>query len=151
MSLNPSSKNAPSATDLQLTTAIRDALTQYTPTRIWEQRIEISAHEGEVTLLGITRNRSAKQTAERIARQVKGVSKLQNQIIADDDVEVALAQALAADAQTCNSFPGIIVGVVFGVAYLKGTVTSNQIKQAASQVANQVPGVQRVSNELIVQ
>src|SRR5574341_52565 len=136
--------------DANLAVAVRNALSQYTPLRIWEQGIQVETRRGTVILSGNVRSRAVKETAELIARAVKGVSAVQNQLLADTDVEVMVAQALSADVRTWAGFPGILVGVVFGVVYLKGTVGSADIKNAATEIAARVAGVRRVSNELIV-
>ncbi len=130
--------------------AVRNALSQYTPLRIWEQGIQVDVQGGAVILSGNVRSRAVKEMAEQIARKIKGVSAVQNQLLADTDVEIAVAQALSSDARTRAGFPGILVGVVFGVVYLKGTVSSADIKNAATEIAAKVAGVRRVSNELVV-
>jgi osmotically-inducible protein OsmY len=137
------------STDTQLTTAVRDALMRFTPTRVWEHKIQVDARGGTVVLAGVTRSRAIKETAENLARGVKGVSQVENRIVSDSDVEVAVAQALAADPRTRAGFPGILVGVVFGVVYLKGQVAAAEIKRAATEIAGKITGVQSVSNELI--
>lgn len=136
--------------DANLVMAVRNALSQYTPLRIWEQGVQVDVQGGTVILSGNVRSRAVKEMAERIARGVKGVSAVQNQLLADTDVEVAVAQALSADVRTRAGFPGILVGVVFGVVYLKGTVASADIKNAATEIVAKVAGVRRVSNELTV-
>ncbi len=136
--------------DEELITAVRDALNQYTPIHIWGDGIQIDARAGTVTLAGVTRSRSSKETAERIARSVKGVSMVQNHLVVDPDVELAIAQALAADPRTQGGFPGILIGVVFGVTFLKGTVPTAEMKAAAEEIARKIPGVRSVSNELAV-
>ena len=133
-----------------LARAVQDALMQYTPLRIWKHSLKVIVEDGSVVLTGTLRNHSAKTTAERIARSVKGVTVVKNQIVVDDDVEVAVAQALAADPRTLAGFPGIVVGVVFGVTYLKGTVASAAIKDAATEVAIKLAGIKHISNELVV-
>ncbi len=134
--------------DEDLVTAVRDALDQYTPIHIWGDGVQIDAHSGTVVLSGVTRSRSAKETAGRIAQAVKGVSAVDNRLVVDADVELAIAQALAADPRTRGAFPGILVGVVFGITFLKGAVPTAEMKAAAEEIARQIPGVKSVSNEL---
>ena len=136
--------------DIALTTAVRDALMRHTPIRVWGHNVDVDVHAGIVILSGVARSRAARETAEKLARGVRGVTSVENQIVVDNDVEVAVAQALASDPRTRAGFPGILVGVVFGVAYLKGMVGSAEIKNAATEIIGRVAGVQRVSNELIV-
>jgi osmotically-inducible protein OsmY len=136
--------------DEDLVMAVRDALNQYTPIHIWGDGVQIDSHAGTVVLSGVTRSRSAKETAGRMARAVKGVSAVDNRLVVDPDVELAIAQALAADPRTRAAFPGILVGVVFGVNFLKGAVLTAEMKAAAEEIARQIPGVKSVSNELAI-
>lgn len=137
------------AADIALARTVRDALEKHTPIRIWGHNIQIDAHAGTITLSGIARSHAVKGTAERLAREVKGVSAVQDKLIVDLDVETAVAQALASDSCTGAGFPGILVGVVFGIVYLKGTVASTEIKATATEITRRVPGVRSVSNELL--
>jgi osmotically-inducible protein OsmY len=133
-----------------LATTVQDALMQHAPLRVWKHALKIEANDGRIVLTGVVRSHSAKAMAERIARGVNGVQAIENRLVVDDDVEVAIAQDLAADPCTRAGFPGILVGVVFGVAYLKGTVSSAAIKDAATLIVSKLAGVQRISNELTV-
>ncbi len=134
-----------------LINAVRDALSKYDPVRIWGDDVHLGAHGSTITLSGYVRSRSAKEMAGKLASQVNGVSAVQNNLNVDADLELAIAQALAADPRTQGAFPGILVGTVFGVVYLKGAVKTPEIKTAAGEIAAKIPGVQNVSNELTVQ
>ncbi len=142
--------NGRTAADTELEQAVRDAILRYGTLRIWGHSFQVEADEGIVTLVGHVRTAASKEMAERIVRQVPGVKVVKNKLIVDTELEVAVAQALAHDARTVNGFPGILVGSAFGEVFLKGAVASQEIKDAASQVAAQVPGVREVTNELAV-
>ncbi len=135
--------------DEELIVSVRDALQRYNPTHMWGDSIEIDARNGHVTLSGVVRSQTAKETAEHIARQVRGVRSVENRLVADADVEIAIGEALAADVQTRVVFPGILVGVLFGVAILKGTVPSAQVKECVEQIVRAVPGVRSVDSQLL--
>jgi osmotically-inducible protein OsmY len=136
--------------DAELEQAVRDAILRYGTLRIWGHAFQVEASEGVVTLVGHVRTIVSKETAERIVSRVPGVKAVKNQLVVDTDLEVAVAQALANDPRTVNGFPGILVGSAFGEISLKGAVASQEIKNAASQVAAKVPGVREVTNELSV-
>lgn len=136
--------------DANLEIAVRDALDQNALPRIWKHSIQVRASAGTVVLSGAVRNHTIKEIAENLARAVKGTSAVQNEIVVDSDLELAIAQALASDPRTRTGFPGILVGVVFGVVYLKGTAATEELKKAAGEIAGRIAGVLRVSNELMV-
>ncbi len=136
------------ASDEWLEVVARDALNAYSPAYSWRDGIGVTAHNGVVTLVGAVRTNSAKETAEQVVRRAKGVTSVQNDLTVDALTELAVAQALADDPRTHDSFPGILVGVVFGVCYLKGTAPNAQVKTAAGEIASKIPGVKSVSNEL---
>ena len=147
-SSTPPIHDGPTDSEEELTIAVWDALAQYTPVRVWNDAVQVTARGSTIVLSGGVRSRTKKEKTEEIARQVKGVSAVENHLVVDADVELAVAQALAADPRTKAVFPGVLVGVVFGVVYLKGQVASADVKKAASEVALKVPGVRSVSNEL---
>ena len=147
MSLNTFDSNPH---DANLEMQVRDALEQYTPLSVWKHSVQVHANAGTVILSGVARSQAEKEVAENLVSRVKGVSTVQNRLIVDSDLELAVAQALAEDVRTCAGFPGILVGVVFGVVYLKGTAPTKELKQAAGEIASQVAGVARISNELKV-
>ncbi len=136
--------------DESLEQAVRDALAHYAPLQMWQHSIDLQAGEGTVVLSGHARSQAEKEIAEKLVRAVRGVTSVENKLIVDGDLEVAVAQALGIDARTGSAFPGILVGVVFGTAFLKGRIASEDVKKAAGEIASRVAGVQRVSNELIV-
>jgi osmotically-inducible protein OsmY len=131
-----------------LAISVRNKLMEYAPLRLAGNRLQVEAQSGVVTLSGNVRSQAVKDTAEQLALKVRRVGKVENRLIADTNLEIAIAQALASDARMRAGFPGILVGVVYGNAFLKGTVPSPEIKKAAGEMAAKVPGVLRVSDEL---
>lgn len=140
---------APTEADLDLEIEVRDALRAYDPLHMFDDALNINARGGTVTLSGPVRSRSAWENAAQLVGKVNGVTRLENKLVVDLDVEVLVAQALAADPRTQVLFPGVLVGVVFGMVYLKGEAPSADVKVAATEVASKVPGVVAVSNELV--
>lgn len=134
--------------DLELEEAAREALQRYGTLRIWGHALQIQASHGVVTLEGHVRTIGSKETAERLIRQVPGIREVKNNLYVDTDLEIAVAQALAADPRTVDGFPGILVGCAFGEIFLKGSVASQDMKKAAGEIAARVPGVREVTNEL---
>lgn len=131
-----------------LINAVRDALSKYNPARMWGDDLRIDARGEQITLSGNVRSQTTKEIAASMTAAVNGVASVQNNLLADSDVEMAVAQALGTDPRTAVAFPGILVGVIFGVVYLKGMVKTPEIKAAAGEVAAKVTGAKIVSNEL---
>ncbi|HEX7588666.1 MAG TPA: BON domain-containing protein [Anaerolineae bacterium] len=136
--------------DPSLELAVRNALDRYAPLRMWRYSFQIQASDGKATLTGNTRSQAEKQIAGNLARAVKGITSVDNQMIADGDLELTVAQALGVDERTRDAFPGILVGVVFGTVYLKGTAASEAVKKAAGEIAGGIENVKQVSNELVL-
>jgi len=63
-----------------------------------------------------------------------------------------VAQEIAASLKNSGQLRGYKIGVRYqdGIAWLRGSVTDEQQKQAAERIVSQVPGVTRVINELSV-
>ncbi len=134
--------------DVDLEDAVRQTILRYGTLRLWGHAFRVEANNGAVRLIGHVRTVVSKETAERIVRQVPGVREIRNELYVDTDLEIAVARALAEDPRTVKGFPGILVGSAFGEVFLKGAVSSQEIKQAASEIAARVPGVLEVTNEL---
>jgi osmotically-inducible protein OsmY len=79
---------------------------------------------------------------ENIVRSVPGVNAVHNDLVADGDLEIQVAQALARDARTR---PYILrVGSYHGWIRLGGTVPCQELQSAAEAVAAGVPAVRGV-------
>ncbi len=141
--------NGHTTEDEELEGAVRDAILGYGTLRIWGHALQIDVNNGIVSLVGYVRTIVSKETAERIVRKVPGVKGVRNNLTVDTELEIAVAQALANDPRTVDGFPGILIGSAFGEIFLKGTVSTPEIKSAASEVAAKVPGVREVVNELL--
>jgi osmotically-inducible protein OsmY len=141
--------NATTPRSGDLADAVRTALNQHAPIRMWAKLVNVSAEGDVVALSGTVRTRAAKETAESVAQNVAGVSRVKNALVVDTDVETEIARALANDPRTRDSAPDMLVGVVFGTAFLNGRVPSLAVKKAAGDVAARIPGIQSVTNALI--
>jgi osmotically-inducible protein OsmY len=116
--------------------------------RVWTDALEITASNGILELNGHVRTMAEREVTEEIVLDVKGVHDVISHIYVDTDMEIAVGKALGSDPRTRGSFPGILVGVAFGEVYLKGSVSSQEIKKAAGEIAAQVDGVRAVVNAL---
>jgi osmotically-inducible protein OsmY/sporulation protein YlmC with PRC-barrel domain len=118
-----------------------DAVLQY-------YSIGVSARDGVVTIWGHVRSTEQKQYVERMAASVPGVLGVNNLLWADDELEKAVAKALAANPRT-HGLP-IRVYSWFGYVHLEGEVPTREARTAAAEIAASVPGVENVVNMLAV-
>lgn len=136
-------------TDGEIQEAVHEAL--------WRDdglRLEVLEHEalittvrdGAVTVRGHTRSQVQRRRVEELIRQIPGVRDIENQTIADDELEVAVAGALAQDSRTRGQF--IRVRTRLGYVNLLGDVPDADVRAAAEEVAGRVPGVRAVMNFL---
>jgi len=106
--------------------------------------IDVAVRDGVVILGGYTTTPINKVRAEHIAREVPGVLGVVNNIVTDDDVVAAVAQALAHDARVREQ--RITVHAEHGVVTLSGEVASADLRLVAEEVAASVPQVRGVIN-----
>jgi osmotically-inducible protein OsmY len=126
---------------------VAEAIDRYEPIRASLSPVQVRGREGHVVLHGRVRTLPMKVLAERLARSASGGALLISELIADDELAVAVATALAVDGRTDLS--PVLVESIFGVVHLRGTVPSGAMAGAAEEVARGVPGVVRVRNELV--
>jgi len=117
-------------------------------------RIDVMATDGVVTLTGRVENILVKRRASRLARSVRGVRSVVNDVNVaaparrDEVIENEVVNALAADPAT-ESYE-VDVRVEDGRLTLAGTVDSWQEKDLAEKVSMNVEGITRVENDIVV-
>jgi sporulation protein YlmC with PRC-barrel domain len=110
------------------------------------ESIDAAARDGLVILSGYATTPTSKARAERAARQVPGVLRVENRIVTDDEVVEAVAQALAHDPRTHNA--RIFVYADHGVVTLSGTIEDLDVRAAAEEVAAGVPLLRGAINDI---
>lgn len=111
--------------------------------------MQVSVRDGIVTLRGNVRSSVRRIEAERIARRVRGVLDVRNELLADDALELLVAQALRSDGRL--QIQDLSVRAMLGLVRLQGRVPDAQQRELAAQVARHVAGVQAVDNDLLVE
>ena len=123
-------------------------------------QIEVETFKGTVQLSGFVSTAQEKDKAGEIARGVKGVERVQNNIsltrtkesageyIDDSVITSKVKAALIADPVT--KARQIEVETLKGTVQLSGFVNTTQEKEKASEIARGVKGVVDVQNKLIV-
>lgn len=141
--------NGNKSQDAELEMTIMDALIHYSGVRVWTDALEIKVRDGVAYLGGHVRTHAEREVTAKVVRQVKGVREIVNDLYVDGDIEIAVAQVLGNDPRTRVGFPGILIGSAFGQVFLKGNVASQEIKNAAGELAAKVQGVRDIHNELV--
>lgn len=104
--------------------------------------LSIAVQDGKVVLAGHVANPFNRRRIEDTARSVPGVRAVRNEVVADSDLEIRVAQALACDASTR---PLVLpVSSYHGWVRLGGTVPGRELQSAAEAVAASVPAVRGV-------
>ncbi len=135
------------AAESELLYTVLDAIERYEPIRASGSRIQIRWREGGVVLMGRTRSLPVKALAELLARSATAGRPVVSELIADPQVAVDVATALARDPRT-NLSP-VEVECHLGVVRLLGPVPSAAMASAAVEIARGVPGVLEVRSELV--
>lgn len=122
----------------------------YPPFRELILPIAVQVDGDEVILQGWVPTLTLKRVATRLAMEVPGVSRVRNELIADEELERKVAEVLEQEPSLEDDFPGIHINVVAGAVTLWGTVSTEADRQRAEELARQVPGVRKVINQLRV-
>jgi osmotically-inducible protein OsmY/uncharacterized protein YrrD len=110
------------------------------------ETIDVAVHDGVVTLRGYATTPTSKAQAERAARQVPGVLRVENEIVTDAEVVTAVAQALGRDERTRRA--QIFVHADHGIVTLYGEIENPDVRTAAEEIAAGVPQVRGVINDI---
>ncbi len=138
--------------DRQIQDAVEDALL-FDP-RVNSYTVKPSVKDRVVELTGTVSTIAAKHAAEQIARHTVGVTSVKNAIevdaktVLDAALETRLKAALGRDAIT--QADDVDVDVDHGIAKLNGTVQNFAEKSRAEILAQSIPGIRDVKNDLSV-
>lgn len=109
--------------------------------------IRVTVQDGVVTLRGHVPTGAQRARAVAVARQVPGVLAVHDELVADDDLAIAVARALGRDPRTRGQ--RLQVDAFQGIVHLRGDVPTGAVLAAAEEVAAGVPGVRAVANLLV--
>ena len=142
--------------DIYITTAVK--LRLFADRSVPALDIKVDTRNGMVVLFGTVPTAAAKSSADRIARKVKGVDRVINdlQVVAaedrrivdakDDFVELAVGKALKAREELSD----VSISVKKSVVRLTGSVASVPAKLRATLIAGATSGVRSVENDVQV-
>src|SRR5579875_851717 len=138
----------PYVSDNELAEDARRAIENYTPLRIDLKGIDIYVIAGVVWLEGHVSSDLNRRLAADQLRTVNGIAELHNELIPDNELATSVSQALARDPRTAHAHIGVYP--TLGVVHLRGVVATNEVRQAAGQIAQATPGVKTVLDEIRV-
>src|SRR5262252_2996494 len=154
---NAKSTSKPAAApvdDAAITASVKDKLSK-TPS-LKDANINVDSKAGKVTLTGSLKTAGLKGVATNVAKSVKGVKSVDNQIKVEgaappDDAAITkeVQAKLAATPSLKNA--NINVATTGGVVTLSGSVKAKGLKGLAAQQAARVKGVKSVNNQLTVE
>ena len=132
-----------------LVALVNQALWEDTILRRTDSRqIHVKVENGIAYLSGYVSGSSMSKGAEKAARKVDGVWKLENLLTIDSELRNAVAQAIVKDLRTTDS--RIFVGVNNGFVTLTGKSPDLPGRSAAQKLAALVPKVRGVINSIQV-
>jgi osmotically-inducible protein OsmY len=135
--------------DHVLEALIQQALWEDTIFRRTEaRRVRVEVENSIAYLSGYVSSHSMSKGAEKAALKVDGVWKLENHLVIDDDLMIAVAQAIANDPRTKNA--RIFVGANNGFVTLTGSAPDLAGRAGAQAQAVSVPKVRGVINSIQV-
>ncbi len=131
-----------------LESAVEAALWNYSPIResLSDLHVVVST-DGRVEVSGPVRSGLKKDGVLEALRWVPGVTGIVDGMVADNELEIQVAFALARDARLSSLSPGAIaVHSHLGAVTLVGRLEDEAARAAAVEVASQVTGVKSVDD-----
>ncbi|MGB0385411.1 MAG: BON domain-containing protein [Ardenticatenaceae bacterium] len=138
-------------TSYLLRDAVERAIMSYHPIRTSETDINIDVQANDQVILnGYVRTDVMRSVASRLARNVRGVRSVRNNLYSDTDLEIMIGQAieLRLGSYIVPMMPG--VRAIRGHIFLRGPIASENAKQIVAESALMSPGVVAVHNSLTV-
>ncbi|MEX0787315.1 MAG: BON domain-containing protein [Anaerolineales bacterium] len=135
---------------LDLTAEVERVLWDFDALRTADRPIRVQVgSDGRVILRGPARSRFVRDQILELVRAVPGVAEVIDHIIADPELEVRVAEALALAPRTASLTPGsVLVHCRYGAVILTGQLPPGTDREAVVQVARGVPGVVQVDDRL---
>ena len=134
---------------LSLKQSVEEALQAYSPLRTSRAEISVTTNNGTVILSGYVPTSSIKSMAAILADSVDSVNEVENDLIADPELDRRIASALAEDDRTRSL--AIRVRSELGYVQLQGQVPSRETMEIALEVARDVEGPKEIANALNVE
>jgi osmotically-inducible protein OsmY len=134
--------------DEEIREEVREAIYDYARLRVDLPGIAIRVIDGVLWLQGHVSSDLNKRLVRDQIVNIRGLSEIHNELIADNDLASDVAMALAKDPRTAHGKIGVYPAL--GHINLRGRVRTPAARTAAYEVARSVPGVEDVENALVV-
>ncbi|HEY3190317.1 MAG TPA: BON domain-containing protein [Solirubrobacteraceae bacterium] len=106
-------------------------------------RYEVAVADGRATLTGHVRQRSVATAMVGLARRVRGLSSVEERLVADDELVPRVASAIGRTA--LNRGSRLVVRAELGRVRIGGAYASAEARADAQRVGAEVPGVVAVT------
>jgi osmotically-inducible protein OsmY len=134
--------------DADLADAAHNALYNYARLRVDLRTVQLRVIDGEIWLDGNVSSTLNRRVMTDLLENLDGRIATHNRLVADNELAVRIAQALAKDPATHGQLIGVYPNL--GKVFLRGRVTSLDAIQKAAQVAAGIPGQSEVVPQLAV-
>jgi len=127
---------------------VRKALWKVPRLHIDMRGIQVNVHDGVVELTGNISSELNQHLAIEQARSVRGVLEVVDHLVADTNLTIAVSGALARDPRLHRMPIGVYANL--GEVTLRGACHTEEARAAAAEIAQAVPGVRVLHNDIVV-
>ena len=138
----------PYRADAEIADDAQHMLYNYNRLRIDLRAIQVRVVDGEAWLRGNVSSRLNQRVTAELLEGIKGLYTIHNELVADPDLALAVAEALSADPRTHGQPIGVYP--TLGHIYLRGLAGTPEVVVAAATIARGISGQQEVVSQLAV-
>jgi osmotically-inducible protein OsmY len=137
---------APYRSDTDLRDEAHDRLWNYARLRVDLRTVEIRAIDGEIWLRGFVSSTLNRRIITELLTDLKGLTAIHNDLVADNELAVTIARALSQDPRTHGEHIGVYPSL--GTVFLRGLANTEAVRDVATQIAATVAPDARVVNQI---
>ena len=134
--------------DADLLDDVQSALWNYPRLHVDLRAVQVRVVDGEAWLLGNVASALNRRILEELLVEVPGLTAIHNEVVADSDLAVQIAQALARDPRTRGQIFGVYPNL--GQVFLRGNARTPEIAQAAIEIAHGTGIGHQVVNQMVI-
>ncbi|MBA3826686.1 MAG: BON domain-containing protein [Ktedonobacterales bacterium] len=134
--------------DADLLDDVQTALYNYPRLHVDLRAVQVRVVDGEAWLLGNVASSLNRRILEELLVEVRGLTAIHNEVVADNELAVQIAQALARDPRTRGQLFGVYPNL--GEVFLRGNARSPEALQAAIEIAQHAGTGHHVTNQMIL-